>query len=71
MYQPSITDEQVRKLYQLKQIKKRPMTKLIQEAVEQYLITKEKENNGDSNMDSHGTAKSEKSDISKLTINTK
>lgn len=48
MYQPSIKDEQVRKLYQLKLVEKRPMTKLIQEAVEYYLISKEKELNNES-----------------------
>lgn len=41
LYQPAIKDELIRKLYQLKLKEKRPMTKLINEAVEQYLSTKQ------------------------------
>ncbi len=41
MYQPALKEQLVRKLYQLKLAEKRPMTKLINEAVEQYLSTKQ------------------------------
>jgi len=41
MYQPEVKEELIRKLYQLKLVEKRPMTKLINEAVEQYLSTKQ------------------------------
>ena len=38
MYIPKLKDEKVRKLYQLKQQVRRPMTFLINEAVEMYLM---------------------------------
>ena len=47
MYQPEVKEELIRKLYQLKLVEKRPMTKLINEALEQYLsikLNKEKQN---------------------------
>ncbi|MFZ1289554.1 MAG: hypothetical protein WAR79_05670 [Melioribacteraceae bacterium] len=37
MYTPALSEVLIRKLYQLKQVEKRPMTVLINEAVEQYL----------------------------------
>ena len=40
MYSPKIKEDHVRKLYQLKQVEKRPMTKLVSEAIEQYLKLK-------------------------------
>lgn len=40
MYSPKIKEEQVRQLYQLKLLEKRPMTKLVTEALEQYLKLK-------------------------------
>lgn len=43
MYTPALKEEYVRKLYQLKLVEKKPMTKLLNEAVEQYLSTKTKE----------------------------
>lgn len=38
MYTPKLKDENVRKLYQLKQRVRKPMTELINEAVEMYLM---------------------------------
>ncbi len=37
MYSPKIKEQHVRSLYQLKQIVKRPMTHLANEAIAQYL----------------------------------
>ena len=37
MYSPKIKEEHVRELYRLKQILKRPITHLANEAIEQYL----------------------------------
>ena len=37
MYQPALRPDQVTALYYLKRQRRRPMTKLIQEAVDQYL----------------------------------
>lgn len=37
MYSPKIKEEHVRDLYRLKQIVKRPITHLANEAIEQYL----------------------------------
>ena len=45
MYTPALKENLVRKLYQLKLVEKRPMTKLINEAVEQYLSAKQTNNN--------------------------
>ena len=42
-YSPKIKGDLVRRLYQLKQIEKRPMTRLVNEAVIEYLEKKEKE----------------------------
>ncbi len=50
MYSPKLREEHVKALYQLKQALKQPMTKLLAEALEEYLkqkqllISKEKEN---------------------------
>ena len=52
MYQPALRPDQVRALYYLKQQRRRPMTKLLREAVDQYLhahskpseVVKEREN---------------------------
>ena len=44
MYQPALKEHLVRKLYQLKLVERRPMTKLINEAVEQYLSAKQTTN---------------------------
>lgn len=43
-YSPAIKGDLVRRLYQLKQIEKRPMTRMVNEAVTEYLEKKEKEN---------------------------
>ena len=51
-YSPKINFDLVKKLYLLKQIEKKPMTKLVNEAVIQYLERREngkKENNFGSN----------------------
>ncbi|MHB8335832.1 MAG: hypothetical protein ACYDEE_00245 [Ignavibacteriaceae bacterium] len=40
MYSPKIKENYVRQLYQLKKIEKRPMTRLVNEAIAQYLLTK-------------------------------
>ncbi|MBK8946629.1 MAG: hypothetical protein IPM32_15345 [Ignavibacteriae bacterium] len=45
MYTPALSEELIRKLYQLKQVEKRPMTVLINEAVEMYLNNKVNNNN--------------------------
>jgi len=37
MYTPKIKEVYIHKLYQLKQVRKRPMTKLVNEAVREYL----------------------------------
>lgn len=37
MYSPKISPELVKKLYQLKQINKKPMTRIVNEAITQYL----------------------------------
>ena len=38
MYSPKIRENYVRQLYLLKQADKRPMTQMVNEAVEQYLL---------------------------------
>jgi len=38
MYQPKIRDEQIHELYLLKEKTRRPMTVLIREAVDKYLV---------------------------------
>ena len=43
MYSPKIKEQHVRSLYQLKQIVKRPITRLANEAIEQYLKNISKE----------------------------
>ena len=43
-YSPQIKGDLVRRLYQLKQIEKRPMTRLVNEAIILYLEKKEKDN---------------------------
>ena len=45
-YSPAIKGDLVRRLYQLKQKEKRPMTRLVNEAVLEYLERKEKDENG-------------------------
>ena len=42
-YSPQIKGDLIRRLYQLKQKEKRPMTRLVNEAVTEYLEKKEKE----------------------------
>jgi len=42
MYQPRIKDEQIRRLYKVRKEQKRPMTKVVAEAIEQYLANQEK-----------------------------
>jgi len=42
-YSPQIKGDLVRRLYQLKQIEKRPMTRLVNEAIILYLEKKEKD----------------------------
>ena len=37
MYSPKIKDHHVKALYRLKQIVRRPMTHLVEDAIEQYL----------------------------------
>lgn len=38
MYSPKIKEELIRELYKLKQQNKKPMTKLVNEAVTEYLM---------------------------------
>ncbi|MBZ0184479.1 MAG: hypothetical protein K8F60_18615 [Melioribacteraceae bacterium] len=38
MYSPKLREDLVSALYRLKQVKKKPMTKLLNEAVEQYVL---------------------------------
>ena len=37
MYSPKIDENQIKKLYQLKLLKKEPITKLVKEAIDNYL----------------------------------
>jgi hypothetical protein len=39
MYTPKLREDLVCALYSLKQVRKRPMTKLLNEAVEQYVLS--------------------------------
>jgi len=41
MYSPKLKEEHVRALYKLKQIEKKPMTRLVEEALEVYLKLKQ------------------------------
>jgi hypothetical protein len=43
MYSPKIKPELVKKLYNLKQTKKIPMTKMVNEALKEYLIKNTKQ----------------------------
>ena len=43
MYQPRIRDDQVRQLYMLAKSTRKPMTKLIREAVDEFLAKRNKE----------------------------
>ena len=43
-YSPQIKGDLIRRLYQLKQIEKRPMTRLVNEAIILYLEKKEQNN---------------------------
>ncbi len=45
MYTPALSPTLVRKLYQLKQRRRLPMTRLLEEAVTEYLVRFEKNNN--------------------------
>ena len=54
MYSPKIKEELVRKLYQLKQQNRKPMTRMVNEAVTEYLIKRG---------DNYGRARSYKNDI--------
>jgi hypothetical protein len=40
-YKPEIKGDLIKRLYQLKQTEKRPMTKLVNEAIAEYLERKE------------------------------
>lgn len=44
MYSPKINSELLRKLYQLKQVKRKPITELVKEAIEEYLSKHDKYN---------------------------
>ncbi|MCU7490537.1 MAG: hypothetical protein HF312_02640 [Ignavibacteria bacterium] len=47
MYSPKISNEKLlKKLYQLKQTKKKPITELVQEAIEQYIQREEDKSKG-------------------------
>jgi hypothetical protein len=50
MYQPKIRDDQVRQLYLLAKSAKKPMTKLIREAVDEFLAKNGKEVNRDEDL---------------------
>ena len=43
MYQPKIRDDQVRQLYLLAKSAKKPMTRLIREAVDEFLVKRTEE----------------------------
>ena len=43
MYQPKIRDDQVRQLYMLAKSRKKPMTQLIREAVDEFLAKRTEE----------------------------
>ncbi|MGE5620988.1 MAG: hypothetical protein ACM3U0_00310 [archaeon] len=45
MYSPKIKEELVKRLYRLKQSKKKPLTKLVNEAIEKYLKKSEEKEN--------------------------
>lgn len=45
MYSPKIKPELVMELYRLKQVIKRPMTKLVNEAVTEYLLRRKRNEN--------------------------
>lgn len=47
MYSPKIKEELVRKLYQLKQQNRKPMTRMVNEAVNEYLIKRGSQNGRD------------------------
>lgn len=54
-YSPKVKEEFVRKLYQLKQLNKKPMTRMVNEAVEDYLEKNENERTREPNTkDNHG-----------------
>lgn len=44
MYSPKVKEELVRKLYQLKQLNKKPMTNMVNEAVTEYLSRRSNDN---------------------------
>ncbi|MGV8058591.1 MAG: hypothetical protein AB2L12_11285 [Smithellaceae bacterium] len=44
MYQPEISDENIRKLYQLKLKKKKPMTHVLDEIIKEYFAAHQEEN---------------------------
>ena len=54
-YSPKVKEEFVRKLYLLKQQNKKPMTRMVNEAVEDYLEKNENERTREPNIkDNHG-----------------
>ena len=55
MYQPKIRDDQVRQLYLLAKTRNKPMTKLIREAVDDFLAKNGKEVHQDEDL-SHDSA---------------
>ena len=46
MYSPKVKEKLVRELYQLKQLNKKPMTSMVNEAVVEYLAKQGEKNNG-------------------------
>ena len=44
MYSPKVDEELVRELYQLKQLNKKPMTNMVNEAVTEYLSRRSEKN---------------------------
>ncbi len=57
MYSPKIDEKLIPALYQLKQLTNKPMTKMVNEAVIEYLL-KRKEIKNDEQRDSHNYTKS-------------
>ena len=54
MYQPKIRDDQVKQLYLLAKSRKKPMTKLIREAVDEFLAKNGKEVNRNEDLSHDG-----------------
>ena len=55
MYSPKIKVDLVRQLYQLKQQTKRPMTKLVNEAVVEYLIRRNTNGSAENQLSKNGS----------------